>query len=693
MSKVYIDSPLLEKGGDLFHRGALVDLLVDSIKSLAKTSHPCTVYGIYGRWGEGKTSLMNFVEQDLRKTAEENSIKIVKFNPWLVGSEESLLREFFNTIIPTADGKLRALFRQYGSLAVFASKTIVNAFVPAIGSALGDGIEMARRAYDDSESTLAQLKNKIIETINGSGKHVLVIIDDVDRLDKNEVHSVMRLVRQVADFDNFIYMIGMDVDMVAKSLGDYFGEGGKYAGRSFIDKIVQVPITLPVVSDLDMRSIVSHDLHDVLADYAGEDEIDEIAEKVKRVILTRRDLFRYSNQLSFVLPNLKSEVNVEDLCLLEAVKLISNEAYDEIYRSRASLLMEAQGLDHYPSLEKRTEVYERRRKDAIDAIAKKAAPQRVYLLKPILDFLFSESSSSRQSNKQKRLVSSFYFYKYFTQTVPSNIIPDSELNAFEKRLSEISNDELINWLNLASDSFSFVEVGRACLYLIDRNDSASQRRLLASRLAKGLSLSKIAKGYPAHINPDRFDIATFVAIRIVYDYLLEQDPDYAGMKVSDRDLLDETLFDIFTRAEMNYCLSMLASSDYILGTREYDGKRPVLALCDRFKLESFPEQFSRSKFLLITLFESWKRLDPESFTKYINGLVDSSDDTYVKVLDKFIDSTEVNLFDLFIKLFESVIPSIVERINKSDDSIWAKDSVRVFMANYNKFLALEVKDE
>lgn len=691
MKKLYIDSPIGKETQDEFHRLALVDLIVDSIKSLSQSTHHCTVYGIYGRWGEGKTSLMNLVERKL--FGQDKNLSIVRFNPWIVGNEESLIREFFNVVIPERNSKMKDLFRQYGSLAVFASKTVLNAVFPVVGTTIGEGADILRTAFMDSEESLSQLKDKVIKTIRKSGKHFLVIVDDVDRLDKNEVHSVMRLIRQVADFDNFIYMIGMDVDMVSKSLGDYFGEGNKNDGRNFIDKIVQVPITLPVISSLDMWNIISQDLHDVLEDYAGDDEINEIAERVKYVIMTRRDLIRYCNQLSFVLPDLKDEVNVEDLCLLEAVKLISNEAYDEIYRSRVSLLMEAQGLDHYPSLEKRTEVYEKRRKDAIDAIAKKAAPQRVYLLKPILDFLFSESSSSRQSKKQKRLVSSFYFYKYFTLTVPSNIIPDSELNTYGDGISAVPDGELIDWLNLASDKYPLEEVGRACIYLIDRSEPSSQRRLMASRLAKALSFSRLAVGYPAYTNPYGFDITTFVAIQIIYVYLLEQDPDYAGMKVSDRDLLDETLFDIFTRAEMNYCLSMLASSDYILGTGEYDGKRPILALCNRFKLESFPEQFSRSKFLLIKLFGSWKRLDPESFTKYITGLVDSSDDTYVKVLDKFIDSTEVSIFDLFIKQFESVIPSIVERINKSDDSIWAKDSVRVFMANYNKFLALEVKDE
>ena len=626
------------------------------------------------------------MEHKLKRPGLDNSIIIVRFNPWLVGNEESLLREFFSVILPTGDGKLREFFKQYGSLAVFASKTIVNAFVPVVGTALGEGLEMAQKALSDSEESLSQLKDKVEKEIKLSGKHVLIIIDDVDRLDKNEVHSVMRLVRQVADFPNFIYMIGMDVDMVSKSLGDYFGEGNKNDGRSFIDKIVQVPITLPIVSDLDMESIVNYDMHEVLAGYAEADEINEIVKKVKSLFITRRDLIRYCNQLSFVLPNLKDEVNVVDLCLLEAIKLVSNEAYDEIYRNRASLLKEVQGFDYYPNLIDRNEAYERRRKETIEVILNRINLEKKRLLSPILDYLFLGSSYSRQSQTQKKIVSSLYFNKYFIQAVPSNVIPDSELNTFSAIVSGLSDEELIDWLNKYSDKFSLEEVGRASIYLIEKNGSAPCRRLLASRLAKAWSFSNLASDYSSHINPYGFDIAIFVILQIVRQFLLEQDGEYAGLRISDKDLLDETLCVIFTRADLNYCLSMLASCDSVFGTGEYDGKRPILALRDRFLVESFEEQYSRGRFLLIRLYECWNKVDEKSYLEYINGLIDSSDDTYILVLDKFIDNTDLNLFERFVVLFEAVIPALVKRIDNSDDEIHKKFSVKYFLANYEKIL-------
>ena len=171
--------------------------------------------------------------------------------------------------------------------------------------------------------------------------------------------------------------------------------------------------------------------------------------------------------------------------------------------------------------------------------------------------------------------------------------------------------------------------------------------------------------------------------------MLEQDGEYAGLRISDKDLLDETLCVIFTRADLNYCLSMLASCDSVFGTGEYDGKRPILALRDRFLVESFEEQYSRGRFLLIRLYECWNKVDEKSYLEYINGLIDSSDDTYILVLDKFIDNTDLNLFERFVVLFEAVIPALVKRIDNSDDEIHKKFSVKYFLANYEKILGEE----
>lgn len=136
--RIISDSPLKDIGQDRFGRKPIVDLVVDSINRMVSTDHPCAVYGIYGKWGEGKTSLMNFIKNKLLAQEKDDGINLVEFNPWLVNNDEALLREFFKTIMTDMDEEARNIFKKYGSLAIFASKTILNAFAPGVGTFAAD---------------------------------------------------------------------------------------------------------------------------------------------------------------------------------------------------------------------------------------------------------------------------------------------------------------------------------------------------------------------------------------------------------------------------------------------------------------------------------------------------------------------------------------------------------------------------
>lgn len=121
---------------DKLGREPLVNLIVDSINNVTSADHPCVVYGIYGKWGEGKTSLMNFIKERLLSQGKGDGINIVEFNPWLVNNEEALLRELFKEMVSDPKGALKKAFEKYSSLAILASKTIINAVAPGVGGGL-----------------------------------------------------------------------------------------------------------------------------------------------------------------------------------------------------------------------------------------------------------------------------------------------------------------------------------------------------------------------------------------------------------------------------------------------------------------------------------------------------------------------------------------------------------------------------
>ena len=387
--KVIQDTPLTNMADDKLGRENIVDLIVDSINNHVQNDHPCLVYGIYGKWGEGKTSLLNFVEEKLLGQGANDNINIIKFNPWLVNNDETLLREFFMSMTSRLDDKTRAIFEKYGSLAILTSKTVVNAFLPGLGSALAEGIGLAKDALKDSTDTLSETKKKVSDAIIKSKRHLVIMIDDVDRLDKGELHAVLRLIRQVADFDNCIYIVAMDIDIVSKSIAEYYGTGNPQDGRKFVDKIVQVPITLPYIPNCDMQRIVEEELSDVLDDYVNPVTKFEITLAVTPFFSTYRELKRYCNQLQFVLPHLSGEVNMVDLCLLEAIKSVNAESYHKIYEHRIQLLREVSNVYYMKNEESRTAV-EQMCQEAKDSVVEGLSGNVKKTILSALDVLFEK---------------------------------------------------------------------------------------------------------------------------------------------------------------------------------------------------------------------------------------------------------------------------------------------------------------
>lgn len=685
---IVLDSPLIDIADDKFGREPIVDLIVDSINQTVKNEHDCMVYGIYGKWGEGKTSLMNFIKARLLSHGKNDGINLVEFNPWLVNNDESLLREFFNSIIKDVDETTRSLFKKYGSLAILASKTIVNAFVPGVGDALAAGIGMAKDALVDSQDTLAELKKKVSDSIAKSHRHIVVMIDDVDRLDKEELHTVLRLIRQVADFKNCIYIVAMDVDMVAKAIGSHYGGGTHQDGRKFIDKIVQVPIMLPQIPQCDMFGFVKEEMSVVLKDVSDVEQVAEISKTVLPFINTYRDLKRYCNQISFILPHLAGEVNIHDLCALEAIKMVNATAYRRIYEKEEAL-RHIVGSTALLADDKGHEEAAQNYEEAKEWICEGMTGRLSDAVNDTLDFLFNTGSIFGQDDiDKKRLDTGVYFQKYFTQLVPGDLIPDRVLDAFERRIGELPVEDIAKQFDEWLEQYSSSEVKRASLYFIRKKKERNEQCRTASMMAKALSICKLSKGLPPYVYVDENAITAFVAIQIIHGCLFVQDGQYAQKNVWDEAQLDDTLTFIFEKAEMNYCMGLLASADEsIFGGGIYSGRKVFPVLAERFTSMGFEEQLKYSKFLLFTFLNRWRRVETDTFNEYAKDLFVNPEHDMGKILNKFIDGTDDGQ-DVanFVGLFQLQIPQINERLQGESEDVRTSHAARIYASNYRPLI-------
>lgn len=228
------------------------------------------VVGIEGRWGAGKSSLVNMMLDCLRNLREDALPEIVEFKPWQIGDRDGLLLALFSELATAVDAIEEAAGdasgRQRRELGIageqvrrFAARLggvgkaakLTGTIIPGAGL-MGQAIESVAdvaKALENGPS-LASEKARLRDRLGSLPRRIVVTIDDVDRLEPAEVVELLRLVRSVADFPNVVYVLCYDPGIVAHSI-EVAAQVDN--GRAYIEKIVQLPISVPHPEAFDLR--------------------------------------------------------------------------------------------------------------------------------------------------------------------------------------------------------------------------------------------------------------------------------------------------------------------------------------------------------------------------------------------------------------------------------------------------------
>ena len=256
-----VDLPRRKDQKDLFGIEKYQEALVEFIK---ESNTPITI-ALQGEWGSGKTSLMNILEDELCNKGNFHRIWINSWQYSLMKSpEESILKivegiiEQILKTISDNDGKNETLKKMKGifkKISISGGKFLAKQVVDKVGGNTdyvddffaGDGADGAE---------ISQMKNEIQQLIfdvlqKGDKEGFIFFIDDLDRIDPPIAVQILELLKNIFDLDNCIFVLAIDYDVVIKGLEPKFGkltEKNEREFRSFFDKIIQMPFSMPVAS-------------------------------------------------------------------------------------------------------------------------------------------------------------------------------------------------------------------------------------------------------------------------------------------------------------------------------------------------------------------------------------------------------------------------------------------------------------
>ncbi|MBO6586781.1 MAG: hypothetical protein JJ953_11795 [Gracilimonas sp.] len=455
IDKVITDLALEDPAQDKFGRDEFAKRVAKIL--IGKSTPDHLTVGIYGKWGDGKTSVINFIKYYLNEEHEGEALYI-DFNPWRYKNEEHLLNSFFKQFAQGISHKLDKEGKKIAKTLLAYSGLIVALAEPVTGLAMfsqlggwdkikdkfGKGkdfvndtdfspaINSLEESLKNSES-LEKQKKRISEQLSKTGKKHIVFIDDIDRLDSEEVQVLFGLLKVTADFDNVIYVLGFDPTIVSKALEPKYPD----SGRDFLDKIIQVPLNLPKVQRTDLYGeILYPGLNEIIANnsiYVSEDENNDIVNSIQNgledKLNTPRIVKRYLNALTFSVPILKGEVRLHDLLMIEGLRICYPDIYENVYENK-DLFISSEKDSIFPD-PKEVEKKEAEQRESLLENQGESVRNILSSLFPRIqtDFLGQKPDIKELARKQ-RISSSYYFDRYFTYSIPKMDLSDQQVGEF-----------------------------------------------------------------------------------------------------------------------------------------------------------------------------------------------------------------------------------------------------------------------
>jgi len=478
------------------------------------------VFALFAPWGSGKTTCLNFIQYYIDAEKGEEKPLIVRFNPWWFSGHGDLLNQFFKEF-RAALGKNDIFKELLGKLAGFGEIISDIPEPTGIVKYLGKILPVLNQM---PEKQAWEIKEEIAKEIRKQDIPILIIIDDIDRLSADEIVTIFRVIKAVANFPKTSYLIAFDKDVVVRALKRV----QRVPGDNYLEKIIQVPFDMPLPDKISVRKLFFETLDKVFAG-TPEDLFDQTYfgnvfwDGIDHFLKTVRNVKRLTNALKITYPSVVGEVNPIDFLAIETIRVFLPDIY-YLIRSNSEMfsgLADRQG-NLGPNIEK-LKLFHNQWLENLPEAEKEIVKKLILRIFPKLRAVFENTFVSDHNwRKQLRICSPDKFPIYFKFAIPEGQISNAEMKAF---------------LVLAGDKNSF---GKLLLDLANQHclDGRSRASVFLERM-EDYTEKEIPKAHIKNI---------FLALFDVGDHLLLPEDESRGFFSFGNDVrLDRIMFQLLKR--------------------------------------------------------------------------------------------------------------------------------------------------
>lgn len=258
-----------------------------------KSLNPLTI-GLFGRWGAGKSTLLKLVEKNIEKRdVTKKKLVCISLNSWMFegydDAKSAIMESLLRTLMdkqPAFEGLKNEIknligrinFIKLGSTVIkYGTPLIMGAVNPAM-SALSavqyfskdkrkELLEDLKQVWEENE--LEDNQNTTVENIRlftveftelikkSEIDNLVVMIDDLDRCTPERVIETLEAVKLFLSVPKTTFIIAVDNQVIKYSIENKYPkitEGSDDFSDSYIEKIIQLPIHIPELSEVDIKN-------------------------------------------------------------------------------------------------------------------------------------------------------------------------------------------------------------------------------------------------------------------------------------------------------------------------------------------------------------------------------------------------------------------------------------------------------
>lgn len=266
----------------------------------------------------------------------------------------------------------------------------------------------------DKSQNPEKIHKELCKILSNLDKKLVIIIDNLDRLDSSELFLIFKLVRLCSDFPNFVFILAFDREQVRKLIEL------QHVDSDFLEKIIQIDIELPIIDQNDIDSFVISNLDKLFSEISlriprgtKESFFDFYYQAISNYLIKDlRSAKRYLNSVVFSIPLVMEEVDIADFLILEVLRVFYPMIYAKLPGYKKELTdFEFGSMDGY------------------------LRTQRLELKKGLREWISRELPNKKEAQNWEKLIGFLFpsFGAYITNpTNPSNFYLRDEYMAHQR---------------------------------------------------------------------------------------------------------------------------------------------------------------------------------------------------------------------------------------------------------------------